>query len=1095
MKTNVNLFIALILCAVIGGALYFLARPSQEDLSWNPDEMYGDLSRSAYDGSAFTNATFSGSPNAGGVALSMQGGSLSSRTRAKSSRPITIQYPIANSPSPIANTQYPIANGPSPIAYMTSGAEYRSFGGGGNGNMGAADSFRTNSQSPIANGASSINYTLPVINGMAKENKSSSYYTAASSIADNPTMSANIGSGLDYSSFYATSSADAGLTKTSSYNGIGRSNVRGRQNAGITDWWLDWLNSYGTGYGDIYGHDYDKDGNIISTYYTFTEDQFKEAYIEFVKYWQKMWGPESNIPTFEVWYAWLKAGGKGGYEHDGNWFIAPVGDVFPLLLLAMLYIVVLLVKRNKNCTIMIKKIFSALCVVLFATSMMAQTGLTCEDAIPVDKNYRATIDGPCEIWYTASTYDLPIHVYFSPVVDDSDWGPEVQVDLTCVPGVYEDRKIDSLINLVSDFEVSFPLEFLSELVVRNGKNEWDLSVSKTYRDNMAEFGVTYPVQAFVKVTYFEAGTVSLTPDTAFTSCMDNATHVKLSDTIDIAANDAERVFVFPYSDWQEDSIRFVWTGEQPAAVYVAVQECNFTASATNPYVFDNFTIAQDVPHKMYSEGMKADIDKQKEGGIYYAKVVAPCAGEFVVEQIPLSEIEGGAQLLEYGQEVPISAVSEQLYCFPKTWTATEFSAPIAGNVQLFVSTTYDFEASADDSNVLKVYDLELINGQRQLQFSTKEMATLTARAEGDYMYIRMLSSEPTDLSINEWIVSDCADNSTLIYPNVERSVASKSYNTIYRLRYDEFKGCSITITWSGNSTLPIFLSEDCTSGLLTHNEKLLLYPAPAIARKSQLTIDVATVNSWASRIDEDGFMYVWFNPSNTGRVKFIPERPAAPDTIYTTISETVCYGESYEWNGQSYSTAGEYKQSFVATNGADSIVTLQLTILPEVTPTTEEATIEAGESYTWNGKDYTEAGEYTITLQDKNGCDYQATLLLTVNKPLSPCLQSSIKLNVGDEVVINLDSAFTVYAIDYAAWMAQPVTLVWTGAEALHTFVAETCVFALAPYNKYVHAYVPVPAQGDSALDMEALAAYVDEDGYLYVRFLTEFEGVLTVDN
>ena len=30
------------------------------------------------------------------------------------------------------------------------------------------------------------------------------------------------------------------------------------------------------------------------------------------------------------------------------------------------------------------------------------------------------------------------------------------------------------------------------------------------------------------------------------------------------------------------------------------------------------------------------------------------------------------------------------------------------------------------------------------------------------------------------------------------------------------------------------------------------------------------------------------------------------------------------------------------------------------------------------GKEYTEAGEYTITLQDKNGCDYQATLVLKV---------------------------------------------------------------------------------------------------------------------
>ena len=57
---------------------------------------------------------------------------------------------------------------------------------------------------------------------------------------------------------------------------------------------------------------------------------------------------------------------------------------------------------------MIKKFFSALVVVLFATSMMAQTGLTCEDPIPVDENYQGRVDGPCELWYTANTYDLPL---------------------------------------------------------------------------------------------------------------------------------------------------------------------------------------------------------------------------------------------------------------------------------------------------------------------------------------------------------------------------------------------------------------------------------------------------------------------------------------------------------------------------------------------------------------------------------------------------------------------------------------------------------------------------------------------------------------
>ena len=46
---------------------------------------------------------------------------------------------------------------------------------------------------------------------------------------------------------------------------------------------------------------------------------------------------------------------------------------------------------------MIKKIFSALCVVLFATSMMAQTGLTCNDPIPVDKSYTAHVNADDEL--------------------------------------------------------------------------------------------------------------------------------------------------------------------------------------------------------------------------------------------------------------------------------------------------------------------------------------------------------------------------------------------------------------------------------------------------------------------------------------------------------------------------------------------------------------------------------------------------------------------------------------------------------------------------------------------------------------------------
>ena len=101
-----------------------------------------------------------------------------------------------------------------------------------------------------------------------------------------------------------------------------------------------------------------------------------------------------------------------------------------------------------------KKLFFALVAVLFATSVVAQTGLTCNDPIPVNKSYNDHVEvdpkvGYKELWYTAWSYDLPIHVYFSPDSMNSTWGPEVEIDFSCTTGDYSfDHKLDSVINIL-----------------------------------------------------------------------------------------------------------------------------------------------------------------------------------------------------------------------------------------------------------------------------------------------------------------------------------------------------------------------------------------------------------------------------------------------------------------------------------------------------------------------------------------------------------------------------------------------------------------------------------------------------------------------
>ena len=324
---------------------------------------------------------------------------------------------------------------------------------------------------------------------------------------------------------------------------------------------------------------------------------------------------------------------------------------------------------------MIKKFFLALTLVIFAVNLMAQSGATCNDPIPVDSTYRARIEGPCVVWYTAGTYDLPLNVHFVPDDPESTWGPEVQVDFTCIPGVYADPKIDSLINMVEAFDLEFPLEILCDEAGTDEQVEWDLFVNSTYRDQLAEFGVTYNVQAFVRVEFFEPGLIRMQPDTVFANCMENAENVVLDQEIAIEPNDSDRVFVMPYTDWQNDSIQFVWNGDAPATIWLATGSCEFLPSIQSGYYSAHYVLQPGVPYRVSNKAINDLIKANTGGGLFYAKILSSENGTLLTEKIPMSDIQGGAILLEYGKTVHVPAnATDLLFCFPKTWGPTMFEA-------------------------------------------------------------------------------------------------------------------------------------------------------------------------------------------------------------------------------------------------------------------------------------------------------------------------------------------------------------------------------------------------------------------------------------
>lgn len=110
---------------------------------------------------------------------------------------------------------------------------------------------------------------------------------------------------------------------------------------------------------------------------------------------------------------------------------------------------------------------------------------------------------------------------------------------------------------------------------------------------------------------------------------------------------------------------------------------------------------------------------------------------------------------------------------------------------------------------------------------------------------------------------------------------------------------------------------------------------------------------------------------------------AEPEDVEDHV--TVCKGESYTWplNNMTYTVQDSPVVITVKDdNGCDYIATLTIDEHPETEDVEMEANVCPGGSYTWdlNNTSYTaNDSPVMITLQDKNGCDYKATLVINEN--------------------------------------------------------------------------------------------------------------------
>ena len=120
---------------------------------------------------------------------------------------------------------------------------------------------------------------------------------------------------------------------------------------------------------------------------------------------------------------------------------------------------------------------------------------------------------------------------------------------------------------------------------------------------------------------------------------------------------------------------------------------------------------------------------------------------------------------------------------------------------------------------------------------------------------------------------------------------------------------------------------------------------------------------------------------------------------------SICDGESITVGGSVYNTTGLYTDSLTSSLGCDSIVLTNLIVNPNIAFTNNQ-TICIGETYTINGNTYDTTGTYVDSLQTIEGCDSIITTNLTI---LSISAGSSINnqtICIGDSIMLGTSTYF-----------------------------------------------------------------------------------------
>lgn len=541
----------------------------------------------------------------------------------------------------------------------------------------------------------------------------------------------------------------------------------------------------------------------------------------------------------------------------------------------------------------------AMCASILPSLAENKQGMICDDPIVVTKNFSMYISEPGTYWFKASTYDLPLHLRLIPDMErfgdyaDSYFDPIINIDFSCVNGVYDDPNIQEMITSVSGWGVKVPISLNFDADKNAAEPSLVLDVSETYRALMMQYGITYDVEALVRLDISFPATASLAPDTAFRVCADNAYWVKYPDALTISPATIDSVYVLPVTEWRSDSIRFRWTGTEKAQLWIG-STCGFELTNEDENVLEIDTLYPAGDARCYRDYSASDLQQMVRdwgygSGVFYARILSSDKAQFIIEPKPIQGPMARAIELVQDKTVEIAADdTTQVYYFRKKWerNSMQLLSNTNDTITAYFGKTLDFSASVTDRDYIGSQIFHSENGQMVLNLTQQKLSEYANAGNTDFVFVRFQSPAVAEITPRLWQTDECLNKSVrLLYPNDQEALRSSQAVRLYAVDYDMWKQNNVSLNWSGVAKLYVYLGDTCEFNLAPTNKHVLFYRMIDPTTDPICVVTADTLRSFVKRVSGDN-LYLQFTPKGNGTLHLSQEPAQDPPTEMKVVENS-----------------------------------------------------------------------------------------------------------------------------------------------------------------------------------------------------------------